>query len=436
MSPERHGRRYARSPLTGIAAGFSPDARRYLACAAILGFTLFGGIYSLLTNLYYLRLGYDLRFIGFSGSAATLGWALGCLPAGLVGRRLGSRRSMLLGLGVAMPASARAAWLVTTRLAASIALSLYDVNTQPFLVEASTPRERDRLFAVQSAIWPLSAFAGSLLGGVLPVAVASIARLSTDDPACYRYPLLFAAATLAIGIRLLAAIRTSPAPAGPMGEPSHGQPRRADPAPHPEVLRPADPRAITSAAGVSIAAIVGVGVVMLLQSTAEGASRSFFTVYLDTRLRTPSTLIGLISGIGQLSAVPAALAMPIAVRRFRHRRVFAWGTIAMALGLLPAALVARPAAVGFSAVAITAAISLTRPALMVYLMGIAQAERRAALSGVFTMAIGLGWSATAFAGGIAIGRLGFPAFFVSCAAFTAAAAVVFAANRIGRRQAD
>jgi MFS family permease len=446
VSPERAGRRTASPALAGFAAGFSPDARRYLACAAILGFTLFGGIYPLLTNLYYLRLGYDLRFIGFSGSVVTLGWALGCLPAGLVGRRLGSRRSMLIGLGVAMvgyvlmplaeavPASARAAWLVATRLAANIALSLYDVNTQPFLVEASTPQERDRLFAVQSALWPLSAFAGSLLGGVLPLAVAAIARLSADDPACYRYPLLLAAATLAIGIRMLSAIHSSPAPTAAAGGKSHGQPRPADPAPPAEVPRGDDPPARPAAAGLSIAAIVFVGAVMLLQSSAEGASRSFFTVYLDTRLRTPSALIGLISGIGQLAAVPAALAMPLAVRWFGHRGVFAWGTVVMALGLLPAALVAHPAAVGLSAVAVTAMVSLTRPALMVYLMGVVQADRRAALSGVFTMAIGLGWSATALAGGIAIGRLGFPMFFASCAVLSVSAAAIFAVNRIGQRR--
>jgi MFS family permease len=430
-----------------IAAGFSPNARRYLACAAILGFTLFGGIYSLLTNLYYLRLGYDFRFIGFSGSVAILGWALGCLPAGFVGRRLGSRRSMLIGLGIAMvgyllmpmaeavPEAARAAWLVVTRLTANIALSLYDVNTQPFLVESSTPRERDRLFAVQAALWPLSAFVGSLLGGVLPMAVAALVRLPPDDPACYRYPLLLAAATLAIGIRLLAAIREDPVASTSAGrQPAHLVQGADSPPPEaPAVALSSAEPSETAATGLTILAIALVGAVMFLQSTAEGAARSFFNVYLDANLRTPSSLIGLISGIGQLAAVPAALAMPLCVRWFGHRKVFLWGTVVMALGLLPAALVPRPAAVGCSAVAITAMVSLTRPALMVYLMGVAPADRRAALSAVFTMAIGLGWSATSMAGGVAIGGLGFPVFFLACGALTVAAAVVFAANRIARR---
>jgi len=59
----------------------SRNARLYLASAALMGFTIFGGIYSLLMNLYLLRLGYGLEFIGVVNAAALLGWAVACLPA-------------------------------------------------------------------------------------------------------------------------------------------------------------------------------------------------------------------------------------------------------------------------------------------------------------------------------------------------------------------
>jgi hypothetical protein len=40
----------------GRLRAFSRGARLYLASAAVMGFTIFGGAYSLLLNLYLLRL--------------------------------------------------------------------------------------------------------------------------------------------------------------------------------------------------------------------------------------------------------------------------------------------------------------------------------------------------------------------------------------------
>ncbi len=72
-------------------AAFSRDARLYLSSAALMGFTIFGGVYSLLMNLYLLRLGYGPGAIGVANAAGLLGWALACLPAGRLGRRWNKR---------------------------------------------------------------------------------------------------------------------------------------------------------------------------------------------------------------------------------------------------------------------------------------------------------------------------------------------------------
>ena len=412
------------TPLTYRQAlgAFSRDARLYLASASLMGFTIFGGVYSLLLNLYLLRLGYGPEFIGLVNAAALLGWALACLPAGWLGRRWGSRRSMVSGMGVAMagylllpfcelvPAGPwREAWLVATYLIGNVAISLYDVNSQPFLAEASTPAERDHLFSVQAALWPLAGFVGSLVGGMLPSLCAGMLRTSTDSPGPYRYPLIISALTLSFGAWALSRTHEH----RPSGAASS---TGGLPAPPPPRARQAIPPLL----------IPFLGCLMFLQGSGEGAARTFFNVYLDAALKTPTTRIGLLVAIGQLVAAPAALLMPVAAKRWGHRRVFLWGTLGIAVGMVPLALIPRWTAAGFGYMAVIALVSLTRPAVMVYLMEIMPQELRTTMSGVYTMAMGLSWSAVALGGSRLITSLGYPAFFLAAAACTVASAAAFA----------
>jgi MFS family permease len=394
----------------------SRNARLYLVSAALMGFTVFGGIYSLLRSLYLLRLGYGPEFIGLVSAIGMLGWALACLPAGAVGRRLGSRRAMILGLGLAtlgyfawplvewLPAGWRAAWLVLTVLFSDLSIAMYDVNSQPFLMDATTSEERDHVFSVQAALWPIAGFLGSLLGGLLPGLFAVFLQTTTRDPATFRYPLLLAAASLGIGVLALYATRES--------APSAAAVKDDRPSPNP-----------LAAAPYRIMAFLGV--VVLLGGMGEGAARTFFSVYLDAGLHASTAYIGALAAIGQLLAAPAALAMPLAARRWGHRRVFLWGSVGMALSLLPLALVPTWGAAGLGYMVMIALVSLTRPAVSVYMMEIMPAGWRATMSGVYTMAIGLSWSAISFGGGYMIAALGYPTFFLASAALTGAGAALF-----------
>ena len=60
-----------------ILSGFSRDGRLYLLASALLGLTYWGGIASVLANLYLLRLGYGPEFIGLC-LLRSAGW--GCGP--------------------------------------------------------------------------------------------------------------------------------------------------------------------------------------------------------------------------------------------------------------------------------------------------------------------------------------------------------------------
>jgi MFS family permease len=414
---------------------FSRDARLYLCTAVLNGFTVFGGIYSLLMNLYLLRLGYDTAFIGLVNGASMLGWAVACLPAGAVGRAWGGRVSMVVGMAGAMagflllplceviPAGpGRGVWIMAASLLANIAISLYDVNSQPFLAGASTPVERDHLFSLQAALWPLAGFAGSLVGGVLPALLAGLLHTTTADPAPYRYPLVAAAASLGLAVWALAA--TGRRPPGAAAD-------RAGPA-TPAAPSPSIPAA-AALTRFSVLLISAVGAVMILQGTGEGAARTFFNVYLDTALRAPTSTIGILAALAQLVAVPAALLMPAAARRWGHRAVFFWGTLGIAGGLLPLALVPTWQGAGIGYMAVIAFVSLTRAAVTVYLMEVTPEDQRTTLSGVYTMAMGLGWSVVAAGGSRLIIGLGYPAFYLAGALLTAASAIGFLAATRGRR---
>lgn len=394
----------------------SPNARLYLVSAAMMGFTVFGGAYSLLRSLYLLRLGYGPAFIGLISAVALLGWALACLPAGAIGRRLGSRRAMVLGLGLAtvgfclwplaewVPVGGRAAWLLLTYLFSDLAIALYDVNSGPFLMDATTAEERDHVFAVQAALWPVAGFLGSLCGGLLPGFFANVLHTTTQDPAVFRYPLLLAGASLGIGVWALARARTQEDSVGQTAESVATGPL---------------------AAAAPYRMMVILGLVIWLSGMGEGAARTFFNVYLDAGLHTPTASIGVLAAVGQLLAAPAALAMPLAAARWGHRRVFLWGAVGMALSLLPLATVPHWGAAGLGYMAMMALVSLTRPAMGIYMMAIMPVTWRTTISGVYTMAIGLSWSIIALGGGYLIAWVGYQPFFLLSALLTGLGALLF-----------
>ena len=83
----------------------------YLTATALLGFAFDGGVFSVLFNLYLLRLGFGPELIGQVAAAGLLSFSLASLPAGSFGERWGYRAVMVVGLsmivggGVLLPAA-------------------------------------------------------------------------------------------------------------------------------------------------------------------------------------------------------------------------------------------------------------------------------------------------------------------------------------------
>lgn len=391
---------------------FNRDVRLYLAATILFGFSLFGGITSLLLNLYLLRLGYGPTFVGWVNATGAFSFAIFSLPAGFMGARWDPRVVMIAGIGIAIAgngllsqaelvsAGARDVFVLATNALGLLGVALYIVNGAPYLMGVTGSRERNHVFSMQGALFPLAGFFGSLVGGILPGRIAWLMDLAPYNPAPFRYTLLAASALLIPALFLLVA----------MQKPQIRQPRE---------------RAEASDAPFPLGLIALIALTSLLHVAGEGAVRTFFNVYLDAGLRVPTSLIGTIMATGQLLAVPAALMLPFFTRRFGNQPTVVLAALCTPLMLIPMAFIPHWVPAGFCFMNIVALAAIRRPAFVVYNQEIVSPRWRATMSGASSMMAGIGYSVIAMGGGYIISTAGYRALYLSSAAFTALGTLVF-----------
>jgi MFS family permease len=400
---------------------FNRDVRLYLLSRTMVGFGYFG-FYSVLFNLYLLRLGYGPGFVGLVNATGFLTNALFSLPAGALGRRWGSRRAIIRGMGLmlvaialpplthSLPAQLRAGWLLVTYALSWLGGALYIVNGPPFLMGAASQEDRNHAFSVQVALSRLAAFIGSLIAGLLPGLFSTILHVPLDQPALYGYPLFVV--PLFYGLGLLALLSTR----GVRGD----QPQEAE----------------AQAGRAPYGLIALIGLVMMLQVAGEWAARVFSNVYLDAGLHTPTVLIGTIFAAAQLLSVPAALAMPLLARRWGTGHTVLLASIGVACSLLPLALIPHWAAGGLGFIGMSVMASILLSAFSVFHQEVVPVHWRTVASGARSMAMGVSSSAMAYGGGYIIGAVGYRSLFLIAAALTACGTLLFwvAFRRPGQTQ--
>ncbi len=400
---------------------FNRDVQLYLFTSILRGFA-WDGIRVVLFNLYLLRLGYGPEFIGVVNGAGALAFSLFCLPAGLLDRRWGSRRLLIAGLSMSavglillplaefVPAAWQAGWLGGLYVVVNLGFALYFVNGLPFLMSATGPEERHYAFSVHIALVPLAAFAGSLVGGVLPGLTSVLLGVTTQDPAAYRTSIWLAGLAMIPAVWAMLATRPAHARRGSVGV----------------AKAPMGLGAIASVRSiVPYALIIILSVVVMLRFGAWAALTTFLNVYLDDALSASTVLIGLLAAAAQLAAVPAALAAPLAVERWGNGRVITLGSLAMGLVMLPLALVPHWSVAGLGYLGASIAYYLTTGPIRVYSQEIVSPAWRGTMSGALGLGAGLGRSAVALAGGFAIAALGYPSVFLAGAAMAVAGALLY-----------
>lgn len=381
-----------------------------LANSALIGLTVDGGIYSVIFNLYLLRLNFGPEFVGQVNSAANLVFAFASLAGGWLGARFGARRIMIVGLGAmiagssavpladTIPAAWQAPWVMASLVLLYAGMSLYYVSGALYLLQATRIAHRGNVFALQSAFAYIASFAGGLLGGLIPAIAAGLLGLTLLQPGPYRVPLMLVSGILVAALFVMLQTRDA----------EEDQPVSVPSAPG------GAPPLVVTAYGL----IAFMAAARFLMMAGIGAGLTFFNVYMDESLQVATAQIGLIAASARLVAVPAVLIGPSLSRRFGFGTTAVLAAGIAGLSLIPLALVPQVGVAGLGFIGLVSATSMRYPAFYVYLMERTPSRLRSIMNGVNEMAAGLSFSLMALAGGYIIVNYGYSAAFLVGATLT------------------
>ncbi len=359
----------------------------------------FFGLISVLQNLYLLRLGFGLEFIGVLAAVGQFSWALCALPAGEFGRRFGTRRALLCGFTLNavsytlfmlvewLPKEWWPAWLIICWVLVWSGAAFNAVNVSPHWMAITSESERHFAFAAQPGVSAAGAFLGSLTGGVLAAWLTGM--LGPGDAAGpYRYGLYLAVVVNWLGI--LPLLWTQP-----------GQTAKAE-------------RQAAGDGRIPWALFALFGLATFLVSIGDGSVRAFFNVYLDQDLSVSTDQIGLALGVAQLFSFAVTLAAPVITQRMGAGPSWAASTVCLALSValtaLPGQWTATAGYVGIVAISGFGGIGRA-----VFSQEIVTAGWRPTMSAVSIIGLSVGWGVVAMAGGYLIGQIGYGGFFLAAA---------------------
>jgi MFS family permease len=152
-----------------------------------------GGMLTPILPLYASSFGASYALIGIVLGSRGLGTILGDLPAGMLIRRVGQRRLMMIGLvciafcGLAM-STAQALWmLILYGLLEGVGSALWNISRHAYLTDAAPQGQRGRAIATFGGIFRTGNLIGQALGGLLgawlglraPFAVYAVIALVT-----------------------------------------------------------------------------------------------------------------------------------------------------------------------------------------------------------------------------------------------------------------
>jgi MFS family permease len=168
---------------------FHPNARLYLVSALLTGAAL--GVYRLLFNFYVLSLGYDERLLGQLITITSMTALLVALPMGYLSDIIGRKWSLLLGGGsvsiavIMMVMFPSVPMFYAMNMLMGVGQSLSAVTMSPFLMENSGEKERTYLFSLSVGLQTAAASVGNWVGGYLPTWVAQSRGVSPTSSTAY-----------------------------------------------------------------------------------------------------------------------------------------------------------------------------------------------------------------------------------------------------------
>lgn len=269
---------------------FKPNARLYLLNVIITGMVM--GVFRLIFNFYALSLGYDESVLGNLITTSSFVALVAALPMGYLADTIGRKASLILsGILLAISIIAMALWQSETSLYAmnvisGLAQSLAGVTMSPFLMENSDEKERTYLFSFGQGLQMTMASVGSWVGGYLPTWLGQAQNVSATSSVAYGNSVLISGIVAMIAVLPLMLIKS----------PQITRSQRAVFAPFQYAAK--NPGLLTKLV-----------LPMLLTSIGAGLIMPFMNVFFRVVHNQPDPVIG---------------------------TLFAWGSLAMGIGLLVA----------------------------------------------------------------------------------------------------
>jgi MFS family permease len=401
--------RLRRSTYLQQSRRFSRNARLFLASQALAG--IGSGIFSLLFNLYLVRLGFNEDVIGQVAAVSSLSIGLAAFPAGLIGDRLGRRSSLLIGgclagvgyLGQTLTPSAGI--IMALGVVAGGGLALLAISMSPFMAENSGPDERPYLFSASFALMTLCTMVGNLIGGLLPRMFTGLLALLPDGPQPYRLALWVGVALLGVATAPFYLLRDDR--------------RQID---RHDAVAPAVSMADTDVyRRMAIFALASATI-----GVAGGLIIPFFNVYFLKQFSLPAERVGLIFAVGQALMGIGQLLSPAVARRSGKAAAIVGGHFAVLpfLGIL--AFTGNPWVAAVAFWGRNVGINMINPIFGAFAMEMVPARLRATLSGINNMAWNTTWAVSSAIGGVLILSQGYRPAFLIAALFYALTGSVYA----------
>ena len=175
---------------------FKPNARLYLLNVIITGMVM--GIFRLVFNFYALSLGFDEALLGNLITTSSFVALIAALPMGYLADTIGRKGSLIIsGALLSTAILAMALWQSETSLYAmnvvsGLAQSLAGVTMSPFLMENSDEHERTYLFSFGQGLQMTMASVGNWIGGYLPTWIGQTQNVSPTSSVAYGNSVLIA----------------------------------------------------------------------------------------------------------------------------------------------------------------------------------------------------------------------------------------------------
>ncbi len=397
---------------------FSRNARLYLLNVLIIGAAM--GVFRLLFNFYVLSLGYNEALVGSLITVSSFTALLAALPMGYLADLVGRKNSLLLS-GVLLSASVLAIviWpsegmLYAMNVVSGLGQSLAAVTMAPFMMENSGEEERTYLFSFSSGLQMAMASVGSWIGGYLPSWIGLTRGVPAVSSQAYAGALLVVSITFAIGLIPLAMLRT----------PRLQRSERS-------VFAP------LSYASKQPSLLGKLILPILVTSIGAGLIMPFMNVFFRQVHHQPDPVVGSLFAWGSLAmGIGLLLAPPLANRMGKIQLVVATQALSIPfliiLGFSPIFWLSTMAY--FIRLAL---MNMSTPVYQTFVMEQVEPSARATVASLVSMAWNFGWTLSPTISGILQVRYGFgPPFLGTIILYTISTLLYWAFFLRGRQERD